>query len=87
MGVMFTGADNKSSAMYKILVGLPITEEEIIKPFAFVFNNIANRITDTKTMYNVMQFILTLKREEDVLNCLSHMYSSNTRQFILHPDN
>jgi len=79
-------ADSKLSIEDKILKGLPLREEEIIKPFAFVFNNIASRITDTKTTGNVMLFILTLKRDEDVLNCISHIYNGN-KQFIIHPDN
>lgn len=71
----------------RILNGEPITEEEINKPFAFLFNNIAKNITDNKTADNVMKFIYTIKRDEDVLNCLSHIYTMEARRFLLHADN
>lgn len=88
---MVTGADNKYYRLEKsyesrILNGEPITEDEITKPFAFVFNNIATRIHDAKTASNVLYFISTLKRDEDVFNCISHIYNSNTRLLMLHTD-
>lgn len=89
---MITGSDNKyyrPAASYesRILNGEAITEEEINKPFAFLFNNICKMITDAETASNVMKFIHTLKRDEDVLNCLSHIYNRETRRFILHVNN